>query len=66
MGAVHDLGTLSSEGESFSEIAARYINKCVRLIFSDCIPDIPDRILCYDYNPMMHQLDLNQANCPKS
>jgi carbon starvation protein len=37
MGAVHDLGTLvismRNEGKSVSEIAARYINKRVRLIF---------------------------------
>jgi len=37
MGAVHDFGTLvvslRNEGKSISEIAARYINKRVRLIF---------------------------------
>ena len=37
MGAVHDLGSLvvslRNDGKSISEIAARYINKRVRLIF---------------------------------
>ena len=43
IGAVHDFGSLivsmRNEGESLSEIAAKYINKRVRLIFF--IPDFP-------------------------